>query len=556
MSSDAATFTPMPSRVPADGIQGFKQNWREDLTSGLLVSLIALPLCLGIAMASGFPAFGGLVTAIIGGLIVGPICGSRLSIKGPAAGLIAIAIAAVETLGSGNTYAGYRYTLAVLACAALLQIVFALCRLGKFGDFFPASVVHGMLAAIGVIIFAKQVHPLLGVKPLSREPIPLLMEIPHSLVVMNPQVAAVGLVSVSIVLFTPIILGRLARYFPGPLLAVVAGVGLCLFFDFSHPHKYTWYALEYSLDDKFLVNLPNNFMAGVTFPDFSKLFTIESFEFLMMFALIGSIESLLTVKAVDSIDPYKRKSDLNRDLVAVGFGNLLAAFVGGLPMISEVVRSYANTSYGAKTRWANVVHGFCILIYAVVLADVIHLVPVAALAGVLCVTGYRLAAPKHFAESRHVGIEQLFVFSTTVVATLLTDLLVGVFIGVVAQYICCVVMGAPLRSLVKRVPMSTGSVDGQVRIAMPQTCFFGNVISFKQAVAASRGHAVILDFQDTGLVDHTFMREIRVAENDSRKQGRSLELSGINRLIPVSEHSEAARRVPSQRTLFGAVARS
>ncbi len=556
MASKEAAYTPVPSRIPADGIQGFRENWREDLTAGLLVSLIALPLCLGIAMASGFPAFGGLVTAIIGGLVVGPLCGSRLSIKGPAAGLIAIAIASVETLGQGDSYAGYRYTLAVLVVAALIQILFALAKLGRFGDFFPASVVHGMLTAIGVIIFSKQIHPLLGVKPVARDPIPLLLEIPHSLVVMNPRIAAVGVLSVLIVLFAPVLLGRVARYVPGPLLAVLMGIGMCLFFDFSHPHKYTWYSIEYSLDDKYLVNLPSNFAAGITFPDFAKLFTTQSLIFVVMFSLIGSIESLLTVKAVDTIDPFKRKSNLNRDLVAVGFGNFLAACVGGLPMISEVVRSYANTSYGARTRWANVTHGLCILVYAVVLADLIHLVPVAALAGVLCVTGYRLAAPRHFSETKHVGLDQLIVFTTTIVATLFTDLLIGVFIGVLAQYVCCVVMGSPIGGLFERVGVGRTGSDGSVSMTLPRTCYFGNVIGFKNAVAAAADKPLVLDFHNSCLVDHTFMRELRAIELEALQSGRAVEIRGLERLVPVSSHSEAARRVPSERPMHGAFARS
>jgi len=556
MVSQSPAYTAVSSIAPADGVLGFKQNWKEDLTAGLLVSLIALPLCLGIAMASGFPAFGGLVTAIIGGLVVGPFCGSRLSIKGPAAGLIAIAIASVETLGQGDSYAGYRYTLAVLVVSALVQILFALARLGRFGDFFPASVVHGMLAAIGVIIFSKQVHPLLGVKAVAREPIPLLLEIPHSLVVMNPRVAAVGALSVLIVLCAPVILGRVARYVPGPLLAVLMGIGMCLFFDFSHPHKYTWYSMEYSLDDKYLVNLPSNFVAGVTFPDFAKLFTTQSLIFVVMFSLIGSIESLLTVKAVDTIDPYKRKSNLNRDLVAVGCGNLLAALVGGLPMISEVVRSFANTSYGARTRWANVTHGACILVYAVVLADLIHLVPVAALAGVLCVTGYRLAAPRRFSETKDVGLDQLVVFVTTIVATLCTDLLIGVFIGVVAQYLCCLVMGSPIGGLLERVSSGRVGSDGSVCMSLPRTCYFGNVIGFKNAVASAGDNPLVLDFRNTCLVDHTFMREIRVLESESHHSGRSIEVQGLERLVPVSSHSEAARRISSDGRIQGALARS
>ena len=540
----SAACTPTPSHVPADGINGLKQNLKTDLTSGLLVSLIALPLCLGIAMASGFPAFGGLITAIVGGLVVGPLCGSRLSIKGPAAGLIAIAIASVEAFGAGDSFAGYRLTLAVLVVAAALQILFALCKLGRFGDFFPASVVHGMLAAIGIIIFSKQIHPLLGVKPLARSPIPLLLEIPHSLVKMNPEVALAGVMSVLIVLFANRLLGRLSKFFPGPLLAVLVGMGFCLLFDFAHPHQYTWYSDAYSVDDKLLVNLPSNFAAGITFPDFSQLFTVTTLEFVLMFSLIGSIESTLTVKAVDTIDPYKRKTDLNRDLLALGFGNLVTAFLGGLPMISEVVRSYANVTYGAKTRWSNFFHGACLLLYAVVLADIIHLVPVAALAGVLCVTGYRLAAPKHFQECKHVGAEQFIVFTSTVVATLLTDLLLGVFIGVLVQYICCIFMGAPVSSLVGRVKRGHVDDTGTYVVKLPECCFFGNVISLKAALADARSAPLRLDFSGTALVDHTFMREVRAVECDASQSGRGFETPGLDRLVPVSSHYEASRRSP------------
>lgn len=545
MLDRSAASTPIASRIPADGFSGLKENFRNEVTSGLLVSLIALPLCLGIAMASGFPAFGGLITAIVGGLIVAPLCGSRLSIKGPAAGLIAIAIASVEALGQGDDFAGYRYTLAVLAVAAILQIVFASLKFGRFGDFFPASVVHGMLAAIGIIIFSKQIHPLLGVKPLSQNPIDLLFEIPHSLVVMNPRVALVGFTSVLIVLLAPKLLGKLSKYLPGPLLSVLAGITFCLFFDFAHPHKYTWYSMEYPLDEKFLVNLPSNFVAGLTFPDFSKIFTSTSFQFILMFSLIGSIESLLTVKAVDSVDPYKRNSNLNKDLMAVGFGNLVLALIGGLPMISEVVRSYANVSYGAKTRWSNFMHGAWLLMFAVVLADVIHLVPVAALAGVLCVTGYRLAAPHHFKHCKDIGTEQLVVFLATILGTLMTDLLVGVFIGVGVQYLCCLVLGAPYKSLLTPVQAPRVGVAGKAVINLPATCFFGNVISFKRVIGAIEQGDVELNFSATAHVDHTFMHEVRLLESDYAHAGRKVVLKDFDKLIPVSDHHAACRRVTS-----------
>lgn len=528
--------------TPADGLSGLAQNWKSDLVSGLLVSLIALPLCLGIAMASGFPAFGGVITAIIGGLVVGPLCGSVMTIKGPAAGLIAIAIASVETLGQGNNFDGYRYTLAVLVIASAIQVVFALCKLGRFGDFFPASAVHGMLAAIGIIIFSKQIHPLLGVKPMAKDPLSLIAEIPHSVLMMNPDIGIVGIMSVVIVLLAPKILGRAVQFLPPALLAVLSGIGFSLFFDISHPHDYVWNLKTYDLSEKYLVNLPTNFLAGITFPDFSKILTGISVQYIMMFALIGSLESLLTVKAVDSIDPFKRKANLNKDLLAVGFGNLLCALVGGLPMISEVVRSYANISYGAKTRWSNFFHGAFLFLYAVVLVQIIHLIPIAALAGILCVTGYRLAAPKHFLECKEIGLEQLIVFVVTILVTLSTDLLIGVGMGIVTEYAMCFFFGARPAALFESVS-APQIVDGKAIFRLPENCTFSNVIGFKTKLAQVKEKSIKLDFSATRLVDHTFMKEVCSLEHQAKEGAIEVVVAGLDELVPVGEHASSARKV-------------
>lgn len=543
MESRSAAFSPIRNLVPADGLEGLKQNWKSDLASGLLVSLIALPLCLAIAAASGFPPFGGLITAIVGGLVVAPLCGSRLSIKGPAAGLIAVAIACVEAFGNGDPKVGYPYALAVLVASAALQIIFALLKLGRFGDFFPASVVHGMLAAIGIIIFAKQVHPLLGVKPVSKDPIPLLLEIPHSVSVLNPSIALVGVLSVAIVFLAPRLLGKLGRFVPAPLLAVIAGVGLSICFDLIHPHTYSFLGKSFSIDAGYVVDIPASFLANITFPDFSRFFTLTTLEYVMMFSLIGSVESLLTVKAVDAIDPFRRKSDMNRDLLAVGIGNFVTAWLGGLPMISEVVRSYANTTYGAKTRWSNFYHGAFLLFYLVAFSAAIHYVPKAALAGVLCVTGYRLAAPKHFKECRHIGIEQLIVFTSTIVGVLLTDLLLGVMIGVVVQFLCDLYMGMPISSVLSQVSGSTSDSDGVPTIKMPKGCSFAHVIGLKRVLNATESQVVRLDFTEAVCVDHTFAREIHTFKVDAEAQGVVVHISGLDVLVPVSEHPQAARRV-------------
>jgi MFS superfamily sulfate permease-like transporter len=528
--------------VPADGIQGLRENWKTDLVAGLLVSLIALPLCLGIAMASGFPAFGGVITAIIGGLVVGPLSGAPLTIKGPAAGLIAIVIASVDALGQGNAVDGYRLTLAAIVVASVIQIVFAICKCGRFADFFPASVIQGMLAAIGIIIISKQIHPLLGVKALARDPIPLLLEIPHSLVVMNPEVALIGVSSVVIVLFATTFFGRLSKFFPGPLVAVAVGIGFCLYFDINHAHRYQWYSIDYTMDERFLVSLPSSFFAGVTFPDFSRILSATSLQFIVLFALIGSLESLLTCKAVDALDPVGRKARLDKDLLGVGCGNLLCGLIGGLPMISEVVRSSANIHYGAKTRWANFFHGACLLAFVVLLTPVIRLIPNAALAGVLCVVGYRLASPRHFRQCKKIGREQLFVFVVTIVATLLTDLLIGVLIGMITEYLVALFLGAPAFGLISSVGTGKPSSDGRLHIELPGACTFGNVIGFKRALGSSNEQPLTLDFSKATYVDHTFMHEVRNLQKE-----RDVAVIGLDRLTPISPHREAMRRaLPDQ----------
>ena len=408
---------------------------KNDLTSGFFVFLIALPLCLGIAMASGFPPIAGIMTAVVGGLISTFLGSSALTIKGPAAGLIVIAIGAVTELGGGDPMTGYKRALAVGVIAALIQIVFSLFRAATLGIAMSPSVVHGMLSAIGVIIIAKQAHTMVGVKPESKGVLDLLAEIPHSLAHANPEIAAIGLLSLAILFGLPLIKKPWAKKVPAPIIVLLVTVPLGFLFDLDHSHTYSFSGHVYNLGPEYLVQLPGNVLNALTMPDFSMISSPVTWKYVMMFALVGSIESVLSVLAVDAMDPKKRASNLNKDLFAVGIGNLICGLIGGLPMISEIVRSKANIDAEARTGWSNFFHGLFLLLFVALIPGMLHRIPLAALAAMLVYTGFRLASPAEFKHVNALGKDQLFLFVVTLVTTLATDLLMGVGLGLVLKVV-------------------------------------------------------------------------------------------------------------------------
>lgn len=532
-------------KVNTLNFKAFREGFVPNLISGFIVFLIALPLCLGIAMASGFPPFGGLITAIIGGLVVSFFAGSELSIKGPAAGLIAIAVASVEALGNGNMQQGYQMTLAVIVVASFIQIVFGLLKAGVLGDFFPSASVHGMMAAIGIIIISKQIHPLIGVKPTEREPFGLLAEIPHSISIHNPEIAIIGLSSLAILILFSLIKHPWAKKIPAQILVIIWAIPLGHYFNLEHEHTYFFSPAHshYSIGPKFLVSLPHHFLQGITFPDFSQIMSLTSIQYIAMFALVGSLESLLTVKAIDLIDPEKRKSDSNKDLLAVGIGNALCGFLGGLPMIAEVVRSSANVANGGKNRWSNWFHGLFLLIFLVFLPWIIIQIPLSALAAMLVFTGYKLASPHHFVSTLKIGRDQLIIFVVTILATLATDLLVGIGAGLVVKILMHLASGAPISGLFK-ADIHIESYDNIHTIYIRRAAVFSNFMNFKKVVnSLPPAEKVIIDFSQAHLVDHSFITQIVALRNSWKARNKVLEFVSWEQLKPVSDHPMASRKL-------------
>jgi len=509
-------------------------TWKSDLYSGFLVFLIALPLCLGISMASGFPPIAGILSAIVGGMVVSLLGSARLTIKGPAAGLIVIAIGAVTELG-------YKRALAVVVVAGVLQMLMAVTRAGVYGDLMPSAVVHGMLAAIGVIIISKQAHTVLGVTPEGKEPLHLLAEVPHSLANLNPEVFFIGALSLLILFMLPLIRIQWVRQIPAPMLVLAAAVPLGVYFDLSHPHVYHLASHTYEVGPKFLIRLPGSLLSSLSFPDFSAVLSAASIKYIVMFALVGTIESLLSVIAVDSLDPERGVSDLNRDLLATGAGNTLAGMIGGLPMISEIVRSKANIDNGAKSHWSNFFHGAFLLLSIVLIPGLLQQIPMAALAAMLIYTGTRLASPKEFMHVYKIGPEQLLLFVVTMIVTLATDLLVGVGAGLVLKAILHVKNGVPLRSLFRSVVSETQE-EGRLTLKVQDAAIFTNYLGLKRRLASVPRNVdlVILDFEDTWVVDHTVLAKLQKLSRDWT-QGQ-LVLTGLDGHAPASDHELATRR--------------
>ena len=519
----------------------FPNTWKTDIGSGFLVFLIALPLSLGISMASGFPPTAGILTAVIGGLLVSFLGSARLTIKGPAAGLIVVVLGAVMELGAGDNVLGYKRALAVGVVAGLIQIVFALTKAGVVGDMMPSSVVHGMLAAIGVIIISKQTHVALGVTPEGKEPLHLLAEIPHSILNLNPEVCLIGLISLVILFGLPLVKIPWLRRVPGPMVVLLAAIPLGLFFDLEHEHNYHLSNHLFHVGPAFLIRLPGSLASTIAFPDFSAIFSMTSIKYIVMFSLVGSIESLLSVSAVDAMDPEKRTSDMNRDLLALGVGNTVAAALGGLPMISEIVRSRANIDNGAKSHLSNFFHGLFLLLSLALIPSVLQKIPLAALAGMLIYTGFRLASPKEFAHVYRIGAEQLLLFVTTMLVTLATDLLVGVGVGLALKAALHVKNGARLSTLFKAIVKEEWNGE-ELILRVHEAAVFTNYLGLKRRLLRVDAgvRTVVIDFENAWVVDHTVLDKLHGIGRTWTN--RRLILTGLDGHEAFSGHELAARR--------------
>ena len=503
------------------------------------------------------------------------IGGSFITINGPAAGLIVIVLGCFEAmreLAGGDPNLAYQYLLAVGVVAGIVQIVLGVLRCGPMTNVFPFSVVEGMIAGIGIIIMVKQLHVALGVD-VAGKMAKSIMAIPDSFINMVPQAAVIGLIAVVLMVVWPMIAGRLAKFVPAPLAIMIVTIPLAAFFNAGAETPIVK-----------LVEVPTELNALVTHPDFSKILEGASILFVVSFVMVGSLESLLTAVAIEKKDPWKRRNNMNRELWSKGIANSAAAAIGGIPMIAEVVRSSTNIMVGARTRWSNIFHGMFILLFLVALPFVLNLIPLAALAGMLIVIGFRLAHPKIFAHIAHTGFDELIFMVATVLGVVFVDLLFGVFIGmwlsiamngiragsanrfgssivfllihlvllVAAVYLFLgldqklLAIGVMIIDVVFGVMSFKTGMDVQengndVTVKFNGPVVFTSLITIRsQMDKLPEGKNVTLDMSDAGLLDHTVREKLKdIADEYARSSGGTVTVTGIDNHRATNSHELA-----------------
>lgn len=519
-------------------------HWRSDLMAGFQVALIALPLCLGIAIASGVPPVAGIITAIVGGIVVSRLTGAHVTINGPAAGLIVVILDAVEHLGHGDAAKGYQLTLAAVICAGLIQIVFGLLKAGRLSVLFPSAAVHGMMAAIGMIVFLKQYPILLGTKAKASSIVGIFAETGDIFLRTNPIVAGLGALGIMGLIFLPKFAGRITRYVPAPLWAVALGVLLGAWIHLERPGAYSFFGHAYNMGPQLYLTLPENVFASLGRPDFSQFFSGEFFEAVITIALVASLETLLSASAVDKMDPLKRKSNLNKDLIAVGVGTVVSGALGGIPMIAEIVRSTANVNSGARTNWSNFFHGLFLLSAILIFPHLLAKIPLASLAALLVFTGYRLAAPKNFMHVKHIGLDQLLIFVVTVVMVLATDLLIGIGAGVATKALLHLLRGVSPRDFFRARFTMQEKGPHAVQVTVESALIFCNILPFFNMLETLTDKKQIeIDMRKSVFVDHTAMERLHAFKDEQAASGSIVILGEHESHERLGDHFLASRRL-------------
>jgi MFS superfamily sulfate permease-like transporter len=504
-------------KVKAIHPKGLFSDLRHDLPASVVVFLVAVPLCLGIALASGAPLFSGIIAGVVGGIVVGAVSNSSLGVSGPAAGLTVIVLAAIQQLGSFEVF------LVAVVLAGLIQILLGILRAGIISYYFPSSVIKGMLSAIGIIIILKQIPHAVGYDADYEGDMTFIQldgqntfsELINMLGAISPGAVFVSLLSLVILFVWEVHMARrypIFRLIQGPLVAIAAGIGYQVLTAAFFP--------EWTLGGKHLVSVPvttglDDFARHFSLPAFDAILRPDVWSVAITLAIVASIESLLSVEAIDKLDPQKRTTNNNRELVAQGCGNVVSGLLGGLPVTQVIIRSSANVQSGGRTKASAILHGILLLLCVAFLPVVLNLIPLAVLAAILLIVGYKLARPEVFRRVYALGWNQFLPFMATILGVVFTDLLKGIAMGG-AVAVLVILRNSYKNSHVVHHEAEEGS--RRVKVVLAEEVIFlnkGNIA--RELKQIGDGSEVTIDMSKSVAVDHDVMEMI----NDYKVQARS-----------------------------------
>jgi len=532
--------------IPNTGFKGLVQNWKSDLIAAVSVALIALPLSLGIALAAGAPAMAGIFSAVVGGVVTTFYRGGHISVNGPAKGVIGVILLGIVLLDDGSGQA-FNYVLAAIVVSGALQTLLGIFKLGRIADIFHGSVIQGLLAAIGIIIFAKQIHVALGTHSDGSNIVENLVDAVRMLPEANPFVVLISLAGLLMILYNSKITNRFFHFLPVPMWVIVLSIPFVYLFNFFEHHEISLLGKNFTVGPELLLDIPDSITESIMHPNFGKIGTLEFWSIVFSLLIITSIEHLAIAKAVDKIDPYKRKTDLNKDLTGIGLSTMISGFLGGLPIISVIIRSTVNIHNGAKTKWSNMYQGLLLLLFIVVLSPVMRQVPLCAFAILLVHTGFKLASPAVFKQVYNQGIEQLVFFLATMIMTLYSNLLVGLLGGSLLVLVTHILLARiPVPQFFKLVYSSRTRIislpDGSFILKVRGIANFLGIIKVDKLVANIPADANInIDLSETRLVDMSYMDYIVEFLNKQRESGGKVFISGLDRHISSSTYNKALK---------------
>ena len=531
---------------PKTGIKGLTENWQSDLIAAISVALIALPLSLGIALAAGAPAMSGIFSAVVGGIVTTLYRGGHISVNGPAKGVIGVILLGIALMDDGSGQA-FNYVLAAVVVSGAIQMLLGILKLGRLAEVFHSSVIHGILAAIGIIIFAKQIHVALGTHSDSPSIIQNLIDAVLYLPQANPFVILISLTGLFLLLLHSKISYRFFHFLPAPMWVIALSIPFAYLFNFFDQQTLSFLGKTYEIGPHLLLDIPDNIMDSIMHPNFNKVNTIEFWTTVFSMLIITSIESLAIAKAVDKIDPYKRKTDLNKDLTGIGLSTMVAGLIGGLPIIAVIIRSTVNIHNGAKTKWSNMYQGILLLLFIVALSPIMRKVPLSAFAILLVYTGFKLASPAVFKKAYNQGIEQLIFFTGTMILTIYTNLLIGLLGGLLLALVTHMLLARlsisqffkmVYKSRTKLVKLKDGSFDLKIRgIAN----FLGILKVDNLITQIPSGANVNIDLSETRLVGITYMDYLVEFLKSQRDSGGRVFITGLDSHVSSTTYNRALK---------------